>query len=100
MAEKQNLTDIKNKILSFYQIIKDKYPIKKISELSIGFIPEIDAKSGQIARKPKLWGKEHHEEEYTLLVASKHEVPTEDAGAVPISLVQASVPVQYRIKLK
>lgn len=30
MAEKQNLANIKDKILSFYAVIKDKYPVKKI----------------------------------------------------------------------
>ncbi len=30
MAKEQNLTDIKSKILSFYNMIKEKYPVKKI----------------------------------------------------------------------
>ena len=30
MAEKQDLEDIKSKILSFYTVIKDKYPVKKV----------------------------------------------------------------------
>lgn len=30
MVKEQNLNDIKNKLLSFYEIIKEKYPVKKI----------------------------------------------------------------------
>ena len=71
-----------------------KYPTKKIAELSIGFVPKSDPEN----REPLLWGKAHHEAEYHLLVASEQTGSTSQAGAVPVSLVVAAVPVQYRIK--
>jgi len=75
-----------------------KHPTKKIMELSIGFVPKVNPKTKEVVREPLLWGKAHYEKEYLLLVASEH-TPTEPAaGAVPVSLVIAAVPVQYRIK--
>jgi regulator of protease activity HflC (stomatin/prohibitin superfamily) len=71
-----------------------KYPTKKIAELSIGFVPKSDPES----REPLLWGKAHHEAEHHLLVASEQTGTTLEAEAVPVSLVVAAVPVQYRIK--
>jgi regulator of protease activity HflC (stomatin/prohibitin superfamily) len=73
-----------------------KYPTRTISELSIGFVPEIDPKTGYTQRKPRLWGKEHYAEEYNLLVASESRLA--GTGAVPVSLIRAAVPVQYRVK--
>ncbi|MHC4807890.1 MAG: SPFH domain-containing protein [Planctomycetota bacterium] len=71
-----------------------KYPTKKVAELSIGFVPKSDPES----REPLLWGKAHHEAEHHLLVASEQTGSTSQTGAVPVSLVVAAVPVQYRIK--
>ncbi len=73
-----------------------KYPTKKVSEISIGFVPEIDPRTGYAQRKPRLWGKKHYAEEYNLLVASESRLT--GIGAVPVSLVMAAVPVQYRVK--
>ena len=73
-----------------------KYPTKKVSELSIGFVPETDPRTGYAQRKPRLWGKKHYAEEYNLLVASESRLT--GIGAVPVSLVMAAVPVQYRVK--
>jgi len=76
-----------------------KYPTKMVSEISIGFVPNVDPKTGKvIPEKQLLWGKAHYKEEYKLLVASEQTVGELSAGAVPISLVIAAVPVQYRIK--
>ncbi len=76
-----------------------KRPTKMVSELSIGFVPEVDPETGELMRgKPLLWGEKHYKEEYQLLVASKQTTGKLDAGAVPVSLVMAAVPVQYRIK--
>jgi membrane protease subunit HflK len=69
------------------------HPTKAISETYIGFVPKADPNE----RKALLWGEEHHEEEYHLLVASEQSAGAV-AGAVPVSLVIAAVPVQYRIK--
>ncbi len=70
------------------------YPTKRISEISIGFVPKAD----QVNLEPLLWGETHYEEEYSLLVASEQTSAGSAAGAVPVSLVIAAVPVQYRIK--
>jgi len=76
-----------------------KYPTKMVSEISIGFVPNVDPKTGKvIPEKQLLWGKAHYKEEYKLLVASEQTVGELSAGAVPVSLVIAAVPVQYRIK--
>ena len=76
-----------------------KYPTKMVSEISIGFVPNVDPKTGKvIPERELLWGKAHYKEEYKLLVASKQTVGELSAGAVPVSLVIAAVPVQYRIK--
>jgi len=75
-----------------------KYPTKKISEISIGFVPKIDPKTGMQERKPLLWGEKHYEEEYRLMVASEQIGTESQAGTVPVSLVIAAVPVQYRVK--
>jgi len=75
-----------------------KYPTKKVTELNIGFVPKTDPETGEVIREPLLWGKAHHEAEYHLLVASEQTGTTSEAGAVPVSLVVAAVPVQYRIK--
>jgi regulator of protease activity HflC (stomatin/prohibitin superfamily) len=76
-----------------------KYPTKMVSEISVGFVPNVDPKTGEvIPERELLWGKAHYKEEYELLVASKQTVGELSAGAVPVSLVIAAVPVQYRIK--
>ena len=73
-----------------------KYPTQKISEVSIGFVP--DAKDDKAGHGPLLWGKKHYKEEYHLLVASTQTGQTLEDGAAPVSLVIAAVPVQYKIK--
>ena len=75
-----------------------KYPTKMISEISIGFVPEVDPKTGELSREPLLWGERHYKEEYQLLVASEQTFEGSTAGAVPVSLLIAAVPVQYRVK--
>jgi len=75
-----------------------KYPTKMISEISIGFVPKVDPKTGEVEHKPLLWGEAHYEKEYQLLVASQQSGTGSLAGTVPVSLVIAAVPVQYRIK--
>jgi regulator of protease activity HflC (stomatin/prohibitin superfamily) len=70
------------------------YPTKRISEISIGFVPKTD----QTNLESLLWGETHYEEEYSLLVASEQTSADSAAGIVPVSLVIAAVPVQYRIK--
>jgi len=75
-----------------------KYPTKMISEISIGFVPKVDPQTGEVEHRPLLWGEAHYEKEYQLLVASPQSGTESLAGTVPVSLVIAAVPVQYRIK--
>ena len=71
-----------------------KYPTKKVMELNIGF----KAEENKASYGPLLWGKQHYEEEYHLLVASKQTSVSSDESAVPVSLVMAAVPVQYKVR--
>ena len=73
-----------------------KYPTKKVLEISIGFVPKIYEKGQK--RDALLWGKAHHQKEHVLLVASESTQIGTGAEAVPVSLLIASVPVQYKIK--
>jgi len=73
-----------------------KYPTRMVSEICIGYVPRIDPKTKEVIREPLLWGKAHYEKEYQLLVAS--ESKQTGTEAVPVNLVIATVPVQYRVK--
>lgn len=76
-----------------------KYPTEKISEINIGFIPKATEDPERVGYGPLLWGQTHYEQEYHLLVASEQTgTASTTAEAVPVSLVMAAVPVQYRIK--
>jgi regulator of protease activity HflC (stomatin/prohibitin superfamily) len=76
-----------------------KYPTKVVRELSIGFVPKVDEKTGKVLHEGELlWGMAHYEEEYHLLVASGQTGEDTDSGAVPVSLVVAAVPVHYRVR--
>ena len=74
-----------------------RYPTKRIAEISIGFVPKVD-KEGRVEHTPLLWGEAHYEQEDQLLVASEQTGAQSVGGTVPVSLVIAAVPVQYRIK--
>ncbi|MBN1975009.1 MAG: hypothetical protein JW787_15315 [Sedimentisphaerales bacterium] len=70
------------------------YPISKISEIGIGYLEDEAERN-----KPKLWGQKHYKEEYQLIVASMQEkADSRDSTTVPVNLVIAAVPVQYRIR--
>ncbi len=76
-----------------------KYPTKKVLEISVGYVPRTNPKTGEVIREPSLlWGEAHYKEEYHLLVASEEIGAASGTGAVPVSLVVAAVPVQYKIK--
>ena len=72
-------------------------------ELHIGYVPKTDPKTAPSSRRRSLlWGQTHYEKEHDLLVAADY-TPTDASegpaeGAVPVSLVKANIPVQYRIK--
>ncbi len=80
-----------------------RHPTKQIMELYVGYEPRKDPKTGEIVPETRLlWGQTHYEQEHDLLVATEYtaeEVGAELAeGAVPVGLVKANIPVQYRIK--
>ncbi len=75
------------------------FPTKKISELYIGYVPKTDPETGEIVREAHLlWGMEHYKQEHPLLVATEYAGRDSSKGAVPVSLINAAVPVQYRVK--
>jgi regulator of protease activity HflC (stomatin/prohibitin superfamily) len=78
--------------------IVQKRATKRIAEISVGFVPKPEQKGEKVGYGPLLWGKPHYEKEYELLVASEQTGTAAADGAVPVSLVMAAVPVQYRIK--
>lgn len=69
------------------------YPTGQIQQLSIGY----KEGANDTPKKAFLWGEKHYEEEYNLLIAVETGSQPEQ-GAVPVSIVQANVPIQYRIK--
>jgi len=69
-----------------------KYPVKKVSEINVGFEP------GQKEHKehgPLLWSHEHYHEEHKLLIASHTEQLSSET--VPVSLASVAMKVQYRV---
>ena len=77
--------------------ISYKYPTKKVMELNIGFVAK-EQNDDKVGYGPLLWGQQHYEEEHELLVASKQTSISSDDSAVPVGIVIAAIPVQYRIK--
>ncbi len=77
--------------------IARKYRTKRVKDLYIGFKPRRNPKTGQILPEPLLWGKQHYEEEYDVLVASGQIVAKAAEGAVSVSILKANIPIQYRV---
>ncbi len=80
-----------------------RHPTQRVMDLYIGYVPRTDPRTGQIVPETRLlWGQTHYEQEHDILVASEYtaeEVGEELAErAVPVSLVKANIPIQYRIK--
>jgi len=75
------------------------FSTEKISQISIGYTPNVDAETNQVIHEKSLiWGQAHYKEEHNLLVAAEQSDTQQELGAVPVSLVKAAVPVQYRVK--
>ncbi|MBN1787791.1 MAG: hypothetical protein JW806_05290 [Sedimentisphaerales bacterium] len=70
-----------------------QFPSKQIQEINIGYVPEEDPIK---QRMPLLWGMEHYKEEYNLLVGTEG-INSQEEGAVPVSIIRAAIPVQYRV---
>jgi len=73
-----------------------KHPTSEVRRIDIGFV-ESDEERAKNKNKPMLWGEEHYEEEYNLLVATEAGGASGE-GAIPVSIVRAAVPVHYKIK--
>jgi membrane protease subunit HflK len=80
-----------------------RYPTREVMDLYIGYVPRTDPKTGAILPETQLlWGRTHYEAEHDLLVSTEY--TADQAGqelanrAVPVGLVKANIPVQYRIK--
>ncbi|MBN1804680.1 MAG: protease modulator HflK [Sedimentisphaerales bacterium] len=74
-----------------------KYRTKKITEINIGFVPK-PPNPDKFGYGPLLWGQQHYTKEDQLLVASQQTNISSDDSAVPVGIVVAAVPVQYRVK--
>lgn len=70
-----------------------QYPVDQIQLFNIGY----KASEDQQEMKAFLWGEKHYDQEYNLLVAVQTDGSQQEEGAVPVSIVQANVPIQYRI---
>ena len=74
------------------------FDTKQVQEIRVGFVKkdEVDSEDSLVPHS-YLWTEAHHEKEYDLLVASETMTPGEE-GTVPISIMKAAIPVQYRVK--
>lgn len=75
------------------------YATKEVHEIYVGYTPAKDAQTG--AALPEaylLWGTKHYQDEQAFLVASEYLDEGQSQGAPPVGLVNANVPVQYRIQ--
>jgi membrane protease subunit HflK len=76
-----------------------KYPTEKVKEIYIGYEPKLNEKTGlPEPEKQLIWGQKHYQEEYDLIVASPASTVGPSEGVVPVSIVKANIPVQYKIK--
>lgn len=70
------------------------YDVDRIKLLNIGF-EEDEEMSNSV--KPLLWGEKHYKKEYNLLVATSTENVESAQGGAPVSIVNAAVPIKYKI---
>jgi regulator of protease activity HflC (stomatin/prohibitin superfamily) len=68
------------------------YPTDLIQQVNIGFVESEDKKSNSL-----LWGQEHYEKEYDLIVASAG-VADSKQDTVPVGIIRANITILYRIK--
>lgn len=69
-----------------------KYPVNRILQVNVGFVPDEED-----SRKPLLWNTAHFKKEYDLLTATRSAGGSGE-GAVPVSIIRAAIPVQYRVR--
>lgn len=70
------------------------FPTKQVQQIDVGFATE---EGHDLHREPLLWDKGDHEAEFDLLVATET-LGTYEEGIVPVSIIKASMPVQFRVK--
>jgi regulator of protease activity HflC (stomatin/prohibitin superfamily) len=75
--------------------VAEIYPTDRVQLINVGFEKGDDHKDDG---KPLLWGEQHYETEYNLLVATDIEQSDADEEVAPVSIVNAAVPVKYKIK--
>ncbi|MBN1456537.1 MAG: hypothetical protein JW912_01645 [Sedimentisphaerales bacterium] len=73
-----------------------KYPTSEVRRIDIGFLESEEAREKN-KDNPMLWGEQHYEEEYNLLVATESDGSLGE-GAIPVSIVRAAVPIHYKVK--
>ncbi len=81
--------------------IANIHQTQKIQQINIGFNAdeeELFDEEGNPVKKPLLWGERHYETEHRLLVATEGDSEEIEQGAVPVSLIIAAVPVQYKVE--
>lgn len=74
--------------------VADIYLTDRVQHINIGFEKGADHDEDKLL----LWGEKHYETEYNLLVATDIEQGDVDEEVAPVSIVNASVPVKYKIK--
>ena len=76
-----------------------RYPVRRVEEAYIGYVPE--KQNGEWKKpEPLLWGKSHYQKEDSVVVASEYTgvKGAVQEGALPVSLVKADIPIQFRVK--
>jgi len=73
------------------------HPAGRIQQVNVGFV-EAHSEDDETGRKALLWGEEHYENEYDLLVATRATGQSQQEGTVAVSLIRAAIPVQYIVK--
>ncbi|MCH7916962.1 MAG: hypothetical protein IIC50_03130 [Planctomycetes bacterium] len=74
------------------------YATERVRALYVGYVPKINPETLEPERGELLWGTAHHEEEFSVLVASGTVEDEDHEGALPVSLVKANMPVHYKIR--
>ncbi|MHC4271152.1 MAG: SPFH domain-containing protein, partial [Planctomycetota bacterium] len=75
-----------------------RYPTEKVMELAIGYVPNIDPETGELIREPLIWGQSHYQKEYDVVIPSGAINQNLGEGAMPVSIVNANIPVHYKVK--
>ena len=70
------------------------FPTKQVQQINVGFVTD---ENDENSRLPLLWGRKHYKEEFNILVATET-LGTYEEGVVPVSIINLSIPVQFRVK--